>query len=276
MSNQQNKHPNIFLSADDGIYSQGIKSLAREMHNRRYNITVIAPRTQRSGVGKAITFEEPIRVEEIPLDYLQGAPGWRITGTPADAVIHGIYDRTLNKDQPPFDLVVAGINAGENTSVHSVLTSGTCAVAFEAAILGKSAIAFSLDVHDSLFFDDRQAIAEYEIAAEIACDMIEKVVENGLPKEVAFLNVNFPDNVTLDTPIKIVRLSPTKYLDYTIKREDPRGVAYYWIWGDRLEVPQGTDAYTVLEEKSISLSPVSLDFNCDLAKVKPNLKFLLS
>ncbi|PWI48541.1 5'/3'-nucleotidase SurE [Candidatus Heimdallarchaeota archaeon B3_Heim] len=276
MSNQQNKHPNIFLSADDGIYSKGIKSLATEMHSRRYNITVIAPRTQRSGVGKAITFEEPIRVEEIPLDYLQGAPGWRITGTPADAVIHGIYDRTQNKDQPPFDLVVAGINAGENTSVHSVLTSGTCAVAFEASILGKPAIAFSLDVHDSLFFDDRQAIAEYEIAAKIACDMIEKVVENGLPKEVAFLNVNFPDNVTLDTPIKIVRLSPTKYLDYTIKKEDPRGVAYYWIWGDRLEVPRGTDAYTVLEEKSISLSPVSLDFNCDLAKVKPNLKFLLS
>ena len=276
MANHQNTTPNIFLSADDGIYSKGIKSLAREMHNRRYNITVIAPRTQRSGVGKAITFEEPIRVEEIPLDYLQGAPGWRITGTPADAVIHGIYERTQNKDQSPYDLVVAGINAGENTSIHSVLTSGTCAVAFEAAILGNPAIVFSLDVHDSLFFDDRQAIAEYDIAADIACNMIEKVIENGLPEGVAFLNVNFPDNVTLDTPKEFVRLSPVKYLDYTIKKEDPRGVAYYWIWGDRLEVPKGTDAYTVLEEKRISISPVSLDFNCDITKLEPDLKFLLS
>ncbi|MHA1978206.1 MAG: 5'/3'-nucleotidase SurE [Candidatus Hodarchaeales archaeon] len=276
MATQQNNNPNIFLSADDGIYSQGIKSLAREMHSRRYYLTVIAPRTQRSGVGKAITFEEPIRVEEVPLKYLQGAPGWRITGTPADAVIHGIYERTQNKDQPPFDLIVSGINAGENTSVHSILTSGTCAVAFEAAILGKPAIAFSLDVHDELFFDDRQAVEEYEVAAEIACNIVEKVIKNGLPEEVAFLNVNFPDNVTLDTPFEIVGLSPTKYLDYTIKREDPRGVAYYWIWGDRLEVPKGTDAYAVLENKSISISPVSLNFNANLGDVEPKLAYLFS
>ncbi|MHA2156228.1 MAG: 5'/3'-nucleotidase SurE [Candidatus Hodarchaeales archaeon] len=272
---QKNNNPNIFLSADDGIYSQGIKSLAREMHTRQYDLTIIAPRTQRSGVGKAISFEEPIRVEEVPLEYLQGAPGWRITGTPADAVIHGIYERTQDSNQPPFDLVVAGINAGENTSVHSVLTSGTCAVAFEAAILGKPAIAFSLDVKDDLFFDDRQDVAEYEVAAEIACDMVEKVLENGLPEGVAFLNINFPDNVTNDTPIEIVGLSPTKYLDYTIKREDPRGVAYYWIWGDRLEVPQGTDAYAVLENKAISISPVSLNFNSNLREVEPKLSYLL-
>ncbi len=276
MAVQHTNNPNIFLSADDGIYSQGIKRLAQAMHKRQYNLTVIAPRTQRSGVGKAITFEEPIRVEEIPLEYLQGAPGWRITGTPADAVIHGIYERSQNKDQPPYDLVVAGINAGENTSVHSVLTSGTCAVAFEAAILGKPAVAFSLDVHDKLFFDDRQSVDGYKVAAELACDIIEKILENGLPDGVAFLNVNFPDNVTMDTPIEVVGLSPTKYLDYTIKREDPRGVAYYWIWGDRLEVPQGTDAYAVLENKTISISPVSLDFTSNLSEVKPKLKYLLS
>ncbi len=274
MAAPKSKNPNIFLSADDGIYSQGIQSLAREMHSRRYNLRIIAPRSQRSGVGKAITFEEPIRVEEVPLKYLGGAPGWRISGTPADAVIHGIYEQTQNKDQPPYDLIVSGINAGENTSVHSILTSGTCAVAFEAAIMGKPAVAFSLDVHDKFFFDDRQSVKEYEVAAEIACDIVEKVIKNDLPDEVAFLNVNFPDNVTHDTPIEIVGLSPTKYLDYTIRREDPRGVSYYWIWGDRLEVPRGTDAYAVLENKTISISPVSLNFTADLDETTPKLKYL--
>ena len=72
MSVSDKKRPNILLSADDGIYSQGIRCLAKEMRSRNYNLTVIAPRTQRSGVGKAITFEEPIRVEEIPSSYLDG------------------------------------------------------------------------------------------------------------------------------------------------------------------------------------------------------------
>ena len=276
MSVPNKKGPNILLSADDGIYSQGIKCLGKEMHSRNYDLTVIAPRGQRSGVGKAITFDEPIRVEEIPLPYLDGDIGWRITGTPADAAIHGIHERSQT-DQPPFDLVVAGINAGENTSVHSLLTSGTCAVAFEAALLGCPALAFSLDVHDHLFFDDRQPIKEYAIVAEIACDIIEKILVHGLPKGVAFLNINFPNNVTLDTPIEIASLSPIKYIDYTIKKKDPRGVPYYWIWGNRVSnIPVGTDVHTVIEKKAISVTPITLKFDAGLSESRKNLDFLLS
>ena len=62
--------PNVLLSADDGIYSQGIKNLAQAIHKRQYDLTVIAPRSQRSGIGKAITFDEPIRIEKVPLPYL--------------------------------------------------------------------------------------------------------------------------------------------------------------------------------------------------------------
>ncbi len=275
MQDQNKKSPNILLSADDGIYSQGIKCLAKEIRSRDYNLTVIAPRTQRSGVGKAITFDEPIRVEEIPLSYLDGESGWRITGTPADAVIHGIHERSQT-DLPPYDLVVAGINAGENTSAHSLLTSGTCAVAFEAALLGHPAIAFSLAVHDHLFFDDRQPIKEYEIVAKIACKIIEKVLKYGLPEDVAFLNVNFPDTVTLNTPLEIVSLSPIKYVDYTIKKKDPRGVDYFWIWGNRVaNFPEGTDVHTVLKKKMISITPITLKFDAGINESRKILNFLL-
>ena len=274
MSVSDNKAPNILLSADDGIYSQGIKCLAQEMRSRNYHLTVIAPRTQRSGVGKAITFEEPIRVEKIPLTYLDGETGWRITGTPADAVIHGIHERSQT-DLPPYDLVIAGINAGENTSAHSMLTSGTCAVAFEAALLNHPALAFSLEVHDHLFFDDRQPIKEYEIAAKIACNMIEKVLVNGLPEDVAFLSVNFPNNVTLETPMELSTLSSIKYIDYTIKKKDPRGVEYYWIWGNRLpDIPEGTDVHTVMEKKAISITPITLKFDASLNTSQKNLNYL--
>ncbi|MHA1940566.1 MAG: 5'/3'-nucleotidase SurE [Candidatus Hodarchaeales archaeon] len=269
--------PNLLLSADDGIYSQGIKSLALAIDKRDYDLTVIAPRSQRSGVGKAITFDEPIRVEEIQLPYLGGKSniGWRTTGTPADGVIHAIYRRSELYPEKPFDLVVSGINAGENTSIHAVLTSGTCAVTFEAAILGYPGIAFSLDVTDDFFFDDRFTVKEYKIAAEIAGVMIDKVLLNGLPKGVAFLNINFPDNVQYDTPMKICSLAPKKYVNYTIRKEDPRGVEYYWIWGDRLKPLEGTDAHAVRELKEISITPISLGIDNNIENFKKNLNYLL-
>ncbi|MHA1967152.1 MAG: 5'/3'-nucleotidase SurE [Candidatus Hodarchaeales archaeon] len=252
--------PHILLSNDDGIYSNGIRALAQEMHSRGWDVTVIAPRLQRSGEAKAITFDVPIRMQEIPLSYLDGKIGWRTTGTPADAVIHGVYQRS-NGNLPPFDLVVSGINTGENTSVHSILTSGTCAVSFEAALLGIEAIAFSIDVDESLFFDDRAEPPGLQVAANNACEIILKVLEHGLPKGVAFLNVNFPDTITEKTPIEICRMAMSKYRDYTIEKQDPRGVPYYWIWGTMLELSENTDAYVVKTKKVTSITPITLYFD---------------
>ena len=171
----------ILLSNDDGIDSCGIRTLAQAMHKRKWEVTVSAPQTQRSGEGKAITFDRPVRIQEVPLAYLDGKIGWRTTGTPADAVIHGLHQRET-EEKPPFDLIVAGINMGENTSAHSILTSGTCAVAFEAALLGFPAIAFSIDVDENLFFDTTADPPGLETAAEIACEILNKVTKQGLPE----------------------------------------------------------------------------------------------
>ena len=62
--------PNILLSNDDGIYSNGIKTIAKEMYSRKWDITIIAPHLQRSGEAKAITFDFPIRMQEIPLSFM--------------------------------------------------------------------------------------------------------------------------------------------------------------------------------------------------------------
>ncbi|MFX0211492.1 MAG: 5'/3'-nucleotidase SurE [Candidatus Hodarchaeota archaeon] len=266
--------PDILLSNDDGIYSSGIRSLARAIHKRDWDVTIIAPRTQRSAEGKAITFDQPVRMQEVHLSYLDGKTGWRTTGTPADAVIHGVYQRA-NGGKPPFDLIVSGINAGENTSVHSVLTSGTCAVSFEAALLGFPAIAFSMDVDEHLFFDDSADPPRLEIAAETACEIMSKVMKNGLPQDVGFLNVNFPNSISSDTPIEICPMAMTKYRDYTIRREDPRGVPYYWIWGETLDIPQNTDAYAVLKKKVTSITPITLYFDGrENPAIKQSLNFL--
>jgi 5'-nucleotidase len=252
--------PELLLSNDDGIYSYGIRALARAISQQGWGLTIIAPRLQRSGEGKSITFDQPIRMEKVSLSYLNGKTGWRTTGTPADAVIHGVYQRS-NGGESPFDLIVSGINIGENTSVHSILTSGTCAVCFEAALLGFPAIAFSIDVEEHFFFDELADPPGLEFAAKTATDIIHQVLRRGLPEGVGFLNVNFPSNISEQTPIEISPMAMTKYRDYTIKREDPRGVPYYWIWGETLDIQEGTDAYAVLNKKSTSITPITLHFD---------------
>ena len=50
------------------------------------------------------------------------------------------------------DLVVSGINIGDNNTYQDVLASGTVAAALEAAITGIPAIAFSMEVGDESMF----------------------------------------------------------------------------------------------------------------------------
>ena len=64
-------------------------------------------------------------------------------------------------------------------------------------------------------------------------------------------------------------MAMTKYRDYTIRREDPRGVPYYWIWGETLDIPKDTDAYAVLKKKVTSITPVTLHFD---ARENPSIK----
>jgi 5'-nucleotidase len=148
-------------------------------------------------------------------------------------------------------------------------------VSFEAALLGYPSVAFSIDVDEQQFFNESATLPGLEIAAEIASDITYKIYKKGLPKGVAFLNVNFPENVTKETPIEICQMAMTKYRDYTIRREDPRGVPYYWIWGDTLDLPKNTDSYAVLKRKIISITPITLFFDGrKIPNIKTELNFL--
>ena len=58
---------NILITNDDGIYAYGIIELARELSNIA-NIYVVAPDSQRSATGHAITLHSPIMVKEEYID----------------------------------------------------------------------------------------------------------------------------------------------------------------------------------------------------------------
>eukprot|EP00955_Chlamydomonas_euryale_P026338 278335-Chlamydomonas_euryale.AAC.4 len=79
---------------------------------------------------------------------LDACPGvveaWAVDGTPADSVMLGLHSNCLKTRN--FDLMVSGINRGDNCGRH-VIYSGTVAAAREASCTGLPAMAFSLDNH---------------------------------------------------------------------------------------------------------------------------------
>ncbi|MGB4757320.1 MAG: 5'/3'-nucleotidase SurE, partial [Candidatus Methanoculleus thermohydrogenotrophicum] len=144
--------PKIMLTNDDGITSTALWA-AYEALEPIADVTVVAPATQQSAVGRSISIFEPIRATRVTLN---GVPAYSVGGKPTDAVIIGLFALRLNPD-----LVVSGINIGENLSYESIMTSGTVGAALEASNQGVPSLAFSLQVEDQGDkFDDPSRITE--------------------------------------------------------------------------------------------------------------------
>ena len=56
---------NILLTNDDGIYAPGLAALYREL-KQLGDVVVVAPESEQSAVGHAITLMTPLRVKEVP------------------------------------------------------------------------------------------------------------------------------------------------------------------------------------------------------------------
>ena len=99
--------PSILISNDDGIYSDGIYALWESMSEIGDTI-VVAPNTEKSAVGHAITLSDPIRIEEVSrsCDFT----GYAVNGTPADSVKIGV--KAIMNSKP--DIIISGINHGAN------------------------------------------------------------------------------------------------------------------------------------------------------------------
>ena len=73
----------ILLTNDDGIYAPGLAALYRELKFLG-DVVVVAPESEQSAVGHAITLMTPLRVKEVSLNC--GVEGFAVSGFPADCV----------------------------------------------------------------------------------------------------------------------------------------------------------------------------------------------
>lgn len=220
------KRPLILVSNDDGITSNGIRTLIQVMQEIG-DVVVVAPDSPQSGMGHAITIGNTLRLEET--DIFGDTKAFKCSGTPADCV--KLAKHFVLKDIQP-DVVVSGINHGSNTSI-SVLYSGTMSAAIEAAIEGMPAIGFSLCDYDWE--------AKFDHVKEYVKHITLEVIKKGMPKGVA-LNVNFPTKQKQSIRgIKICRQARAKWQEEFDQRFDPNGRRYFWMAGNFVNFDKGED-----------------------------------
>src|ERR1035437_7577069 len=189
MKKTSDNRPIILVTNDDGITAPGLRALVEEMQTIG-EVVVVAPDSPQSGMGHAITINQPLRLDKVT--YHGESLGYQCSGTPVDCVKIAI-DKILHRKP---DLCVSGINHGSNSSIN-VIYSGTMSAAMEGAIESIPSIGFSLNDYD--------LNADFSAAKEIAGKIARQVLKHGLPQGT-LLNVNIP-NLTIDKikGIKICR-----------------------------------------------------------------------
>src|SRR6266480_4898848 len=173
----------ILLTNDDGVTSRGLLAAKKALESVG-SVSVIAPDSNRSAVGRGITIDRPLTVVEVTLR--DGSTAYATDGTPVDCVRFAALGLL---GQPP-DLIVAGINYGVNLG-DDVTYSGTVAAAFEGIVLGIPAVAVSQQSPEAGLHFRRQRQYDFSPAASILAKLARHVFERGLP-ERTILNVNAP------------------------------------------------------------------------------------
>lgn len=234
------KRPLILVSNDDGYDSPGIYALVKCLKPLG-DLVVVAPATQQSAVGHAITVQMPLRARKIQRG--KDFTGWSVEGTPADSVKLGVS--TLLDRKP--DLVVSGINHGMNTSIN-IIYSGTVSAATEGAILGIPSIAISHASHSQE--------SDLTIATRFARRICAEVLRRGLPGGV-LLNVNIPDVLPEQLAgVALTRQGRSWWDDGFEMRRDPNGKAYYWLVGTYMWDTDPTADDHALQRDMISVTPL--------------------
>ena len=130
---------NILLTNDDGFDSPLLHMLCRAAAARGHNVYVSAPATQQSAKSHSFTLTRPLIAH--PREMEGAAKAWAVEGTPVDSARLGF----MSLADAPIDLVISGMNDGENVGLATYV-SGTVGAAREAAFQRKRAMAVSMQV----------------------------------------------------------------------------------------------------------------------------------
>lgn len=196
----------ILLTNDDGWSKPGINAAYEALTAAGHNVTMVAPKTNQSGMSAAMP-EVELHVEQPTAD----PHIYNVNSSPANAMDVGVL--AILDERP--DLVVSGINSGANTGAFIGMSGTVGATVAARALYGIPGIAISLEQSSS-------NKADYLDAARLLVDVIDQgidIIEDG-----TILNVNYPElDAGRTAPVDVVYAEPSNAVpwiwDYTL-RED--------------------------------------------------------
>ena len=230
----------VLLTNDDGITATGLNVMRRALLELAdVDLEVIAPDSNRSATGRAVTLRDPIWVEEV--EFGDGTTGFATDGTPVDCVRFA----SLGLIEAPPELIVSGINHGANLG-DDITYSGTVAAALEGILLGVPAVAVS-QVRGGDFA---------QLAAFVA-RVVEELDDVPMPAGT-LLNVNGPGGEVRGA--RGCRLGKRVYNDRMELTEEDGGRRRYRLYGEApsYEHEAGTD-FAAIAEGLIAVTPIHFD-----------------
>lgn len=256
----------ILLTNDDGYNSIGIRLLYDILKNF-YHVVIVAPESEKSGVGHSFTYNYPLFYTKIENDYAEDM--YSVSGSPADCVKFAVS--YLLPKTP--DMIISGMNIGENSGISSHY-SGTVAAAREGAFWKIRSFAFSL-CEDGYHFAEHYS----KLSVKIIDYLMEKIsfIDNTI-----FYNVNFPNCNPLNIKgIKFTRQSMAFYNDRykQISVNSLNGIDFgYQLFGEKIDLEESNEYDSkALLDNFITVTPLSFDAtasNC-LGQFK-NINMLLT
>jgi len=230
----------ILVSNDDGADAPGIAVLADALALVG-TVTVAAPSQNRTGVSHGMTFSGPILVQKT---LRKGMTWYAIDALPATCVRLGL--ESLLPEKP--DIVVSGINRGENTGLVTFY-SATVACAREAAFQGIPAIAFSLESSPEM---------NYAAAADFIVSIVREVKKRGL-RRGTYLNVNIPALPKEKIKgVMVTRLDERPSLESYEGKTNAEGQIIFWPLYKELEAGDTKADIWALRNGYISVTPMSI------------------
>jgi 5'/3'-nucleotidase SurE len=186
---------NILLVNDDGYQAEGLAVLYNALVAAGHRVTVVAPKQDQSGIGTAINTDRILRPMEV-VNYAENQ--WYVDGTPVVTTLAAL-DAILQNTPP--DLVISGINRGENVG-FTATSSGTVGAAIAAIQKGIPAIAISAGIRleeQSQGYPSTQKA--YAIGADYVVNLISDLQSqqgNGKLLPSPGLNINIPATGTVE------------------------------------------------------------------------------
>jgi 5'-nucleotidase len=192
-----------------------LHELVSALRARGHRLAVVAPKQEQSWIGAAKSRNRPVHAA--PTDRGFGCPTWVVDGTPSDCInialghllLQPTPDQASAHPDNRIDGVISGINIGMNASLGFVIASGTIGGAWEGALHGMPAIAFSQDLTGALYdrlkenrgVPDGALMTVLKSSAFHAAQLAPQLIAETATRSFIVHNVNFPLTCSATTPL---------------------------------------------------------------------------